>query len=112
MSGQQVDYSRGQGLGGTTSINFGGWIVGPKDNYNEWALLVGDDDFKWSNAKKCLDRIQNVHTEVPDPAMRKYVNPGPDHSSTGAVDISYGGPWPQDLGVIFEAAEQIGMLTN
>lgn len=112
LSGQQVDYSRGKGLGGTTSINFAGWIVGPRDDYDEWARLVGDDDFKWTNVKKCLDRIQNVHSEIPVPEMRKYVSPGTEHSSTGAVNISYGGPWPQDIGVIFEAAEQIGMLTN
>lgn len=112
LSGQEVDYSRGRGLGGTTSINFCAWIVGPKDDYDEWARLVGDDDFKWTNAKRCLDRIQNVHSEVPTPEMRKYVNPGSSHSTKGVIDISYGGPWPQDVGTIFEAAEQIGMATN
>ena len=112
LAGQEVDYSRGRGLGGTTSINFCGWIVGPKDDYDEWARLVGDDDFKWTNAKRCLDKIQRLHPEVPLPGMSKYINPNPDHSTTGLIDLSYGGPWIQDVKNIFTAAEEVGMRIN
>jgi choline dehydrogenase-like flavoprotein len=77
LLGQELDQSRGKGLGGTTAINFCGWIVGPRDDYDEWARLVGDDNFGWVNAKKCLDRITRLHPEIPEDMerMRKYVDP-------------------------------------
>jgi choline dehydrogenase-like flavoprotein len=75
LSGQEIDYSRGKGLGGTTAINFCGWVVGPRDDYDEWGRLVKDESFGWKNAKKCLDRISNMHPEIPDPKLAKYVGP-------------------------------------
>jgi len=38
---------------------------------------VEDDSFNWKNAKKCLDKVQNLHPKIPDPTMKKYVNPKP-----------------------------------
>jgi choline dehydrogenase-like flavoprotein len=35
LKGQQIDYSRGKGLGGSTAINFACWLVGADDDYNE-----------------------------------------------------------------------------
>lgn len=43
LKGQQIDYSRGKGLGGSTSINFSCWVVGADEDYNEWARKVGDE---------------------------------------------------------------------
>jgi choline dehydrogenase-like flavoprotein len=107
-----VDYSRGRGLGGTISINFCGWLVGPKDDYEEWARLTGDDDFGRANVKRCLDRIQKLHPEIPVPELREYLKASVDHSTSGVIDLSYGGPWIPDVGNIFLAAEQIGMRIN
>ncbi len=74
LSGQEIDYSRGKGLGGSTGINFCGWVVGPRDDYEEWKRLVGDEKFGWTNVRACLDRIENLHAEIPDPKLQKYVN--------------------------------------
>jgi choline dehydrogenase-like flavoprotein len=35
LTGQQIDYSRGKGLGGSTAINFACWLVGADEDYNE-----------------------------------------------------------------------------
>jgi choline dehydrogenase-like flavoprotein len=112
LDGQQVDYSRGRGLGGTTSINFCGWLVGPRDDYEQWARLTNDDDFRWANVKQCLDRIQNVHPEIPVPALRKYLKASPEQSTTGLVDLCYGESWLPDIENIYVAAEQVGMKVN
>jgi choline dehydrogenase-like flavoprotein len=42
-AGQEIDYSRGRGLGSSTPINFCGWTVGPNDDYGEWASIVSDE---------------------------------------------------------------------
>lgn len=75
LSGQEIDYSRGKGLGGSTAINFCGWVVGSRDDYDEWARLVGDESFGWSNVRKCLDRIETLHAEILDPRLSRFVKP-------------------------------------
>jgi choline dehydrogenase-like flavoprotein len=74
LAGQTIDYSRGKGLGGSTAINFCGWTVGARDDFDEYARLVGDDRFGWKNVRKCLHRIERVHVDIPDHRLRKYVN--------------------------------------
>lgn len=74
LAGQAVDYSRGKGLGGSTAINFCGWTVGPRDDFDEYARLVEDDRFGWENVRKCLRRIETLHTEIPDESLRNYVD--------------------------------------
>lgn len=59
LKGQQIDYSRGKGLGGSTSINFSCWVVGPDEDYNEWARRVGDD--AWS-CRSCINGPDIVRT--------------------------------------------------
>jgi choline dehydrogenase-like flavoprotein len=74
LSGQQIDYARGKGLGGSTAINFCGWVVGPRDDYDEWARLVQDENFNWRNARRCLDKIEKLDTRVPNAELKKYVH--------------------------------------
>jgi hypothetical protein len=35
---------------------------------------VGDESFGWSNAKKYLRRVENLHPDIPNPKLRKYVD--------------------------------------
>lgn len=63
--GQEIDYSRGKGLGGSTAINFCGWVMGADADYNEWARIVGDEFFAWQHVKECLKRVERLHPEVP-----------------------------------------------
>jgi len=44
--------------------------------------------------------------------MPKLTEGALDHSTSGVVDLTYGGPWVPDVGNIFTAAEQVGMPTN
>lgn len=78
LVGQEIDYSRGKGLGGSTAINFCAWTVGSRDDYDEWARLVGSESFGWKNVKKCLRRIENMHPEIPREDLRKYVDAKPE----------------------------------
>jgi hypothetical protein len=36
--------------------------------------LVGYESFGWPNAKKCLRRVENLHPDIPNPKLRKYVD--------------------------------------
>ncbi|KUI73792.1 Pyranose dehydrogenase 3 [Cytospora mali] len=46
LSGRELVYNAGKGLGGGTLINSGGWMRGSADDYDEWAAVVGDE--RWS----------------------------------------------------------------
>jgi choline dehydrogenase-like flavoprotein len=113
LAGQEIDYSRGRGLGGDTAINFCAWTVGLKDDYDEWARIVGDERFAWSNVKRVLKRISNLDHQIPDQKLRHVVNPEPHHHSTeGNVRLIYGDQWLPDVGDIYTAASQAGHLIN
>ncbi|KAE9368323.1 GMC oxidoreductase [Stipitochalara longipes BDJ] len=113
LDGQEIDYSRGKGLGGSTAINFCGWVVGPRDDYDEWAKLVEDESFGWANAKACLRKIENLHPEIPNSKLQKYVDVKvEDHGNEGKLHLTYGSSWVSNVGDIFVAAEQSGFGTN
>ncbi|KAH7034753.1 GMC oxidoreductase-domain-containing protein [Microdochium trichocladiopsis] len=105
---QEIDYSRGKGLGGSTAINFCGWVVGPDEDYNEWDQLVdGRGRFAWSNVRRILkDKVERFHNDVPR-EYGKWFQPKPeDHGTTGAVDVSYQEDWFDICKDLFTAAEQ------
>ncbi|KAF2475007.1 alcohol oxidase [Lindgomyces ingoldianus] len=112
-AGQRIDYSRGKGLGGSTAINFCGWTVGPRDDYDEWASMVGDERFGWQNVRRMLKRIENLKTAIPNRSMRKFVDARIEtHSASGNLDLAYGEQWLPDVGDIFIAASQCGHRLN
>ena len=57
LGGREIDYSRGKGLGGSTSVNFCVFTRGPKANYEQWAGIAEDDTWKWDNV---LQRFKEV----------------------------------------------------
>jgi choline dehydrogenase-like flavoprotein len=109
---QVIDYSRGRGLGGSTAINFCAWIVGPDDDFNEWAKMVGDDAFAWPNVKKSLNRIENFHNDVPEDFSGQIRPRSEDHGSGGPVDLSYQTEWLSTTRDVFNAASEAGLGIN
>ncbi|RDW88356.1 hypothetical protein BP6252_00388 [Coleophoma cylindrospora] len=112
LKGQQIDYSRGKGLGGSSAINFCAWLIGGEEEFNEWARLVGDDAFDWKHTKERLKKIEHCHQEIPA-TYQKYVNPKvEDHGTAGALHLAYGENWEPNIVNTFQAAEQCNMPLN
>ncbi|KAF8858139.1 alcohol oxidase [Acephala macrosclerotiorum] len=112
LKGQQIDYSRGKGLGGSTAINFSCWVIGADEDFNEWARKVGDEAWNWKNVKQRFKKIESYHVEVPE-EHRKYVNPkAEDHGTDGPLHLSYADPWEKGLIDVFVAAQEVGMGVN
>lgn len=57
LKDREIDYSRGKGLGGSSAINFCVYTRGSKADYDHWAELVGDEQWKWDRA---LERFKGV----------------------------------------------------
>ena len=50
LNGRQLLYPRGKTLGGSSSINGMIYMRGQARDYNNWAVLSGDDEWSWPNA--------------------------------------------------------------
>ncbi|XMA11128.1 hypothetical protein WAI453_003919 [Rhynchosporium graminicola] len=74
LKGQEIDYSRGKGLGGSTTINFSCWLIGADEDFDEWAKKVGDGTWRWKNVKERFKKIENYHVDIPR-EHQKYFNP-------------------------------------
>jgi choline dehydrogenase-like flavoprotein len=113
LAGQEIDYSRGKGLGGSTAINFCGWTVGPRDDYDAWGKTVADERFAWQAVKRVLKRVSNLDPRIPDQRLKDIINAkAEDHSTKGNVRLTYGEEWLPDVGDVFTAAEQVGHRIN
>ncbi|KAI9665884.1 MAG: hypothetical protein M1821_003819 [Bathelium mastoideum] len=112
LNDRQIDYARGKGLGGSSAINFAGWTVGPRDDYDEWARLVDDESFSWPNARRRLDNIEHFNMKVDDKYL-KYYRPLPkDHANQGQLPIEAPPVWEKGLVEGADAVEEFGVPIN
>jgi choline dehydrogenase-like flavoprotein len=42
LNGREIMCPRGRGLGSSSAIRFSRWLIGDKEDFNEWANLVDD----------------------------------------------------------------------
>ncbi|PMD17612.1 GMC oxidoreductase [Hyaloscypha hepaticicola] len=129
LKGQQIDYSRGKGLGGSTAINFSCWhppnhrshtdpqswivwVIGADQDYNEWARKVDDETWAWKSMKGRFKKIENYHVDIPQEG-RRYISPKEaDHGTSGPLHLSYADPFEKGLTDVFQAAEELGLGVN
>lgn len=112
LKGQQIDYSRGKGLGGSSAINFSCWVIGADEDFEEWARKTGDEDWSWEKVKERLKKIESYHVGIPD-EHRGFINPkAEDHGTNGPLHLSYADLWEKGLTDVFVAAQEMGMGVN
>ncbi|KAK5268398.1 hypothetical protein LTR96_006105 [Exophiala xenobiotica] len=115
FDGSIIDYDRGKGLGGSTSINFSCWTMGPSEDYDEIARIVGDDEWKWTNAQKRYKRIETFHSappEVPDD-VQKYLNPrAEDHGHNGPIHTGFPRIWEPSVKELIDIWVENGAKLN
>ncbi|KAL5360582.1 hypothetical protein BJX96DRAFT_72757 [Aspergillus floccosus] len=112
-NGRQIDYSRGKVLGGSSAINFGVYTVGARDDYDEWASLVGDDSFSWNTMQERFKRLETFNGTIVDEKNAKYAAPKTsDHGSGGGLRVGYAAEWEQDLPLMMDVFEQAGLARN
>jgi choline dehydrogenase-like flavoprotein len=52
-----IPYARGKGLGGSSMINFMVYTRGAADDYEEWAKLVGSDEWSWEAVQARFKKV-------------------------------------------------------
>ncbi|KAJ5646087.1 hypothetical protein N7490_002459 [Penicillium lividum] len=110
---REIDYSRGRCLGGSSAINFGVYSVGARDDYREWARIVGDETFAWQNIQRRLKDLETFHGEIPQGMNKKYANPkSDDHGHQGPLHVGFAREWERDLTELLDIFEQAGFPLN
>lgn len=109
LNGRQIDYSRGKGVGGSSINNFAFWTLGPRDDWDEWAHIVGDESFRWAHIERYLKHIENYHVRPPS----KYSSPNMSiHGSNGFVDLGLPDTLEPETIDCLQTAELKGGLLN
>ena len=112
-AGREMDYSRGFGLGGTSSINFGVYTTGSRDDYDEWARLVGDDTFRWEPMQQRYKDLETFNGELPVGVGRKYAAPkASDHGTSGPLKVGYAYLCEDDVPTLLDIFEDLGYPLN
>ncbi|TVY82721.1 Alcohol dehydrogenase [acceptor] [Lachnellula suecica] len=112
LNDREILCPRGRGLGGSSAVNFSCWLVGDKEDFNEWAELVDDPCWRWDGevgVKKRFRKIENVHNELTD-EQAKYISREAldEHSHEGNVDLSYPKIWGQLEAWSIDAGKEYG----
>ncbi|KAB8276084.1 hypothetical protein BDV30DRAFT_235924 [Aspergillus minisclerotigenes] len=110
---REIDYSRGRGMGGSSAINFGVYTVGARDDYEEWARVVGDDAFRWEQIQSRFKALETFHGDLPAGVDAKYAAPrAEDHGSSGSLHVGFASEWEKDLPPLLDVFEQEGFPFN
>jgi choline dehydrogenase-like flavoprotein len=110
---RELDYSRGKGLGGSSAINFGVYTVGARDDYEEWARIVGDDAYRWDKIQPRFKRLETFHSALPAGIDAKYANSKPeDHGNSGPLHVGFASEWERDLPPMLDLFEEAGFPLN
>ena len=59
LNGRSLRYPRGKTLGGCSSINGMIYMRGQARDYDQWASLTGDDEWRWQNVLPCFKRHED-----------------------------------------------------
>lgn len=112
-NGRQIDYSRGKVLGGSSAINFGVYTVGARDDYNQWASLVGDDFLQWDRMQARFKALETFNGAITEAAHAKYAAPqASHHGNKGGLRVGYASQWEQDLPLMMDVFKQAGLAHN
>ncbi len=116
LNGRTLRYPRGKTLGGCSSINGMIYMRGQARDYDAWAQLTGDDDWRWEH---CLpDFMQHEsHYKLDSYSRNEIKGYSPDRLKTFSQFHGAGGEWRVEkqrlrwdiLDAFAQAAQQAGI---
>jgi choline dehydrogenase len=66
LNGRALRYPRGKTLGGCSSINGMIYMRGQSRDYDQWAHLTGDDDWRWQNVLPAFKKHEDFYLGADD----------------------------------------------
>ena len=114
LNDRVMAYDRGKGLGGSSQINFSVFQYGSRDDYDEIARLVEDDEWSWSHTQQRFKQLLTYHLEPQIPEMyKKYFDPVESiHGQNGPLHVSIPPVWEHELKDILDIWKASGYELN
>jgi choline dehydrogenase-like flavoprotein len=115
LNDRVISYDRGKGLGGSSLINFSVFQYGSQDDYDEIALLVEDDDWKWAPTQRRFNRLLTYHFMPPHTPQgyKKYFDPAKsNHGENGPLHVSIPPIWENPVTELLDIWEASGYKIN
>ena len=72
------------------------WTLGAKDDYNQLAQLVGDEEWSWKNVQQRYKRIESYHEQAANSPeyAKEYLDADPkDHGHDGPINVGFPKVW-------------------
>lgn len=113
LNNRSINYDSGKVLGGSSAINMCAYTVGPKDDYERWAEIVGDASFGWENVVRVRkEKIEAFHRVI-EKELRGYALPDMSvHGKHGVLDISIPRVWESSMITQLDAAKESALGFN
>ncbi|KAI8582140.1 hypothetical protein K450DRAFT_285409 [Umbelopsis ramanniana AG] len=110
LDNKVLPYARGKGMGGSSMINFMVYTRGAAGDYDEWAKLVGSDDWAWDAALKRFHKVEN-YTDNNGAEYKNYAELGDEYNeSTGTLGVSV--QFEEETAALLDAAYELGWKKN
>jgi choline dehydrogenase len=102
LNGRSLRYPRGKTLGGCSSINGMIYMRGQARDYDQWAALTGEDDWRWDSVLAAfrkhedhykLDIPRGKAPAVVNENFRRLHGHNSQHVSSGGLQRKSGGEW-------------------
>lgn len=108
-----MDYFCGLGFGGLSVINFGVYIIGVWDEYDEWVRFVIDDSFVWKVMQCCFKFFEVFDVWLLVGVFVKYVVFDLlFYGDVGMFKVGYVLEWECDLELMFDIIKEVGFFIN
>jgi choline dehydrogenase-like flavoprotein len=92
LNSQVIPYTRGRGLGGSSTVNFSMWTIPPKEWHEEVAARTGNQQWSWANAQKRYMRVESTDIADIPSSYCQYLQPRPEDLGRVAGGIKVGFP--------------------
>lgn len=89
------------------------YTIGARDDYEEWARIVGDDAFRWDKIQSRFKELETFHGQLPPGVDPKYAAPKEeDHGKSGRLRVGYASEWEKDLPPVLDLFDKAGFPLN
>ncbi|KAJ5523676.1 glucose-methanol-choline oxidoreductase, partial [Penicillium frequentans] len=76
LDDRKLVFLRGRQLGGSSAVNYMALARGPKDDYDQWSQITGDEGWKWENILPMMKDLEDFDFTLPE-GMDKFARPLP-----------------------------------
>ncbi|KAJ5925781.1 glucose-methanol-choline oxidoreductase [Penicillium verhagenii] len=109
LNDRRLTFLRGRQLGGSSAVNYMALARGPKDDYDQWSQLTGDESWRWENILPLMKKLEDFDFALPA-GMNKFASPLPsNHGTSGPIKLGFGKEMVPGVETYIEACLEAGI---